>query len=87
MLSTSDPSVDDFAKLSIYEVLFQPKDGRSEDTAILVDASQPCRFYNMATLRERILKLGGLLQQRYQWQVGDMLAICAENDASIRKLL
>ncbi|ORY94994.1 hypothetical protein BCR43DRAFT_526106 [Syncephalastrum racemosum] len=84
MISARETEADDlYSRHSTYELLFEPLSEEDKDTVIFVDAEQPDRFYTLATLRERILKLGGFLQQKYQWQNGDILAICAENDASI----
>ncbi|ORZ02862.1 hypothetical protein BCR43DRAFT_482292 [Syncephalastrum racemosum] len=38
------------------------------------------RRLSLSGLREQVLKMGGLLKQEYQWQAGDVLAVCANND-------
>lgn len=72
-----------YPKRSIYELLFEPSNDDDENAVILVNVEKPDRFYTFASLRQRILKLGGVLQQKYQWQLGDILAVCAENTACV----
>ncbi|ORZ02861.1 hypothetical protein BCR43DRAFT_559697 [Syncephalastrum racemosum] len=65
--------------VSIYEALFENKK-YSDDTIAYVDAGNPSRFLTLGTLRDRVLKMGGALQQNYRWQKQDVLVMCAEND-------
>lgn len=72
-----------FFTQSTYDTLFEPVHEDDKNNVIFVNAEHPNRFYTKASLRDRILKLGGLLRQKYRWQSGDILAICAENTASV----
>lgn len=69
--------------ISIYEALFENKNN-SDDTVIYVDAENPSCFLTLGTLRDRVLRVGGVLQGTYHWQKRDVLVMCAENDASCR---
>ncbi|ORY93317.1 hypothetical protein BCR43DRAFT_517558 [Syncephalastrum racemosum] len=63
---------------TIYELLFErnPK----KDAVILVDAEVPERFHTVASLEKRTLKFARILQEKYDWKAGDVLAICARNN-------
>lgn len=79
---TVDPQLDSpLPEASIYEVLFE--NNVNSNAIVLVDAENTNRFYTVGSLQESVLKLGGLLQQRYNWKAGDVLAICANNDVNV----
>ncbi|ORZ00952.1 hypothetical protein BCR43DRAFT_453189 [Syncephalastrum racemosum] len=80
MVAVSDVIVDPLPDVSIYELLFEREDvGENVHTPLLIDAEDTSRFYTLASFRDRMLKVGGLFQQKYGLQRGDVLIVCAQN--------
>ncbi|ORZ01099.1 hypothetical protein BCR43DRAFT_512011 [Syncephalastrum racemosum] len=65
-------------EISIWELLFEQNE-HDRNTKILLDADDPSQFYTLGSITKQVLKLGGLLKQKYQWKDGEVLAVCADN--------
>lgn len=86
MVVTPADSTDAFLPVNtIYELLFEANSKR--DAVVLVDARNPHRFYTVADLEKRVLLFARLLQDKYNWKAGDVLAICAANNASSDEMM
>lgn len=82
MVYESTEKVAPLPEISLWELLFE-QNKHDKNTKILLDADDPSQYYTLASLTRHVLKLGGLLQQKYLWNDGDVLAICADNHVGL----
>lgn len=84
VLYPRNPATEPIPDLTIYEALFENGSSPEEEDLIIYADVESERCLSLSGLREKVLKMGGLLKQEYQWEAGDVLAVCAYNNVGLK---